>query len=377
MLGNLDLTIFKSGTSTCGPHSKSTAITDRCSHLKRLCVASRYYDALSTGKVGEEMRKRAFIEFNEEVYHSLIDDVGHLLSAHSDDVMAVHREWVEEYGFPNCSVSECAKTDRHYLRGHRERKKASSSDHEQDALYSFYEALFDRVHNFVAHLFDIGLRVDTASLIDEMGRDQKEDVLDGLTVDALFAAERDQIRMKRKECKLDLDRLDAENNKFTITQNVDGAVKGQITLMDALCERLLNDKETTKRLLLRFRQFLDRNGYDSECLEMDIEDEADSNICRVIESETAVQIIKTLIRSTKCMHSLSVFMLCHLQRDCIHSESGLNSNHNHFSLDGESPWSLALRLTILVHFWFLTVFSVSLCVFDRIRLRLLEQRASV
>jgi len=129
------------------------------------------------------------------------------------------------------------------------------------------------------------------------------DVLDGVTVDALFAAERDEIRMKRKECKLGFERLDAKSNKFTISQSATTETK--VTLMDVLFDRVLRDKETTKNMVIRCRQFLDQNSYDSDALEWDIEDERDSNICSVIESQFkfAVDSMKTFIRSTKLSRS--------------------------------------------------------------------------
>ena len=160
--------------------------------------------------------------------------------------------------------------------------------------------------------------------MEKIGGDQKEDVLDGVTVDALFAAERDQIRMKRKECKLDLERLDAENNKFTISQSATTETK--VTLMDVLFDRVLRDKETTKNMVIRCRQFLDQNSYDSDALEWDIEDERDSNICSVIESQFkfAVDSMKTFIRSTKCRHSLSLQFGCNLITLCFVSSHSLS-----------------------------------------------------
>jgi len=322
---NVDLEIFKNEESRCiKAKNEYSVITEHCSHCKRLCAASRYFEVLSGSAVEDKEKKAVFVEFMDTVYHSVIDDTAHFIKEHSEDLERIQSEWTEKYGFAKCSVSKCAKSGRHYQRGRRETANGNKRVNDGDALYDFYESLMDRVHNFMFHLFEIGLRVNTESLMEEIGGDQKEDVLDGVTVDALFAAERDQIRMKRKECKLDLERLDAENNKFTISQSATTETK--VTLMDVLFDRVLRDKETTKNMVIRCRQFLDQNSYDSDALEWDIEDERDSNICSVIESQFkfAVDSMKTFIRSTKCRHSLSLQFGCNLITLCFVSSHSLS-----------------------------------------------------
>ena len=229
---HIDLSVFKDPDSECGRPADGGLLTDCCSTLKRLCAASRYFDVLSASELDEQTKKALLVQFNERIYHFIVDDAAHLIQRHSEDLQQVHGEWTANYGFASCTVSECAQSSRHYGRGRRERtKERKSEEEEDDALFSFYESLYDRVHLYIAHLYDIGLRVDESTLLHHVGGDKKEDVLEGLTVDKLFEAERDRIRSLRKHCNLDLDRLDEEHNKFT-TQRAKETESGLTLLLD-------------------------------------------------------------------------------------------------------------------------------------------------
>ena len=298
----------------------------------------------------DEAAKRAlFLEFNEEVYRSVLDDTAHFIKEHGDDIERVHGEWTELYGLPKCTVSECAQTERHYGRGRRDRKRESVGE-EEDALYAFYESLYDRVHHFIFHLFEVGLRVDASSLsVGGGGGDEKEPESEGVAVDKLFAAERDRIRSRRKECKVDLDRLDDANNKFTI-QSAKGT-EGGLTLMDALVRGVAENENVGKEALRRMMAYFVQNGYDSDGVEADLEDATDSNIYGLVQDELAVQWMSTFIRTKKCMLSLSLSVV---------SSLSLNAHSNTITL----PLSLHSL-------------SESVCIFNRIHLQLLgrETRA--
>lgn len=285
-------------------------ITDCCSALKRLCAASKYFEFLKAAELNQRDKEAQFVSFNESVYHLVVDDAAHLVGAHSDDLEQVWSEWTGHYGFARCTVSDCAQTERHYGRGRRERtKETKGADNEHDANYSFYEALYDRVHNLIAHLFDIGLRVDESTLLEEVGGNGEDEDMEGLSVDKLFEAERDRIRSRRKQCNLELDRLDEEHNKFTI-QSAQGT-EGQITLMDALCRDLMEIKKLSNEALYHLKAYFVQNGYDTDGVEADLEKLSESNICRLLKDQVAAEWMSTFIRIKKCMHSLAeLIMIC-------------------------------------------------------------------
>lgn len=182
-LKNLDLSIFDKAGTGCykvnvdklgnripyvpnGKDDDGAPITDRCAFTKRLCTASLYIGALSaSSSIDSDSRKALLVEFVQKVYQSLLDDVAHLVKEHDGDILEIQREWTEQYGLAKCAVSECAKTQRHYGRN---RVGDSGNANSDDAVYSFYRGIFDQIHHFIFHLFDVGLRVDTQAIANEL-----------------------------------------------------------------------------------------------------------------------------------------------------------------------------------------------------------------
>ena len=148
--GQIDFSVFSDCTlSKCTGTAPATSPTAGCSHLQRLCAALKFWDLVSSSKLSQERKETLLVEFNEEIYHSVVNDTVHLTKVHEGDLEAIYGEWVENHGFPNCTVSDCVKTARHYGRGRRERAEEKDGAAEGDALYLFYEAQCDRVHNYV------------------------------------------------------------------------------------------------------------------------------------------------------------------------------------------------------------------------------------
>ena len=302
---DIDLEIFKDEISECiKPQKDTDIITELCTHCKRLCVASKYYDVLCASKLDEEEKKALLVEFMETVYESVLDDTAHFIKKHESDLQRVWKEWTEQYGFAKCSVSKCARTARHYGRGRMIENGRKQSGNDQHGLYTFYQSLFDRFHNYLAHLYQIGLRVDTASLLKSEANKKKDGKSKGVTVDALFAAERDQVRSQREECKVDMDRLDDENNKFTIQS---GEKKTEYTLTDALFDRLKESALMKHHEMHRLRKYLAGNQFDSDGVCADLEDVTDSNVARQIQNSAIMDKMVAFTRSTQCMLSICTF----------------------------------------------------------------------
>ena len=175
------------------------------------------------------------------------------------------------------------------------------SDNDENALYVFYQSIFDRFHNYLAHLYQIGLRVDAESLL-KNGDDDKEDGdLDGVTVDAAFVAERDHIKSTKKESDLHFDRFDEENSKFTI-QTVEN--KTECTLTDALFDKLGESAGIKHENMQRLKEYLDRNQFDSDRVVDDLEDVKDSNIGSLVKSSSVMDTMTAFVRSIECMLSI-------------------------------------------------------------------------
>ena len=296
---DIDLELFKEDISECNNATDTTVlITDCCSYLKRLCAASRYFDILNASNLDEDKKKELFVEFMESVYDSVLDDTAHLLKQHAGDVQQIWREWTERYGFPKCSVSKCVKTARHYGRGRREKMKVKKNEDENDDIYAHHQSHFDRLHNFVAHLYDTGLRVDSAALLKDEEQSKNQDNLDFSMTDNQFAAERDCIKMRREECQMDMDRLENENNKFTIQA---ATKKTKITLIDALFEKLKQSKDVEKNHVKQLREYLKRNQFESDGGAEDLENVEDSNITNHVDNKKTIETLTSFIRSVQCM----------------------------------------------------------------------------
>ena len=114
-----DLNVFKETKTECFKLSSSKSddipITERCSRLTRLCAATSYWNHIrDSAQFSEDEKRSLIVEFNENVYRSILDDVAHFVKEHDGDIQRVHSEWTELYGFAKCSVSESAETERHH-----------------------------------------------------------------------------------------------------------------------------------------------------------------------------------------------------------------------------------------------------------------------
>ena len=101
---------------------------------------------LTASDTDDKEKKTVFVEFNEDIYNLIVDDTTHLVQGHSNDVQQLSNEWSQKYGAPKCTVSDCAKSTRHYGRGRRERleAKVKMNEDDDDGFYPFYESIYDR-----------------------------------------------------------------------------------------------------------------------------------------------------------------------------------------------------------------------------------------
>ena len=97
---------------------------------------------------------------------------------------------------------------------------------------------------------------------------------------------------------MDSERMGPQNTKFLIQ-----AVHEQqgVTLSDALFDEMVKSGLIATEELKSFQAFVENNGFDSDAVNMDLEDTADSNISPLIEKQSAVDAMKTFIQSINCM----------------------------------------------------------------------------
>ena len=295
MLNGVDLTVFGDMSSKCNQSTSAASITAYCPCLQRLCAGMKYVETLADRTDLNDAKKREmFMEFNQQIYKSVLDDAIHLFHKHSDDIKQIHTEWTEQYGLSICSVAECLQTNRHCSRRTHMRFDVDLMT-DEDGSYTFYNELYDRVHFYIFHLFEVGLRVEEAQwLIEHKDAEiEQDDREHRVYIDRQFAAQRDHIVSKRKNDG-DLD-LKVVSNKFVLktVQQQQGR-----TLTDAVIACLTeNEASGAVDAVEQFCVFLDENAVDSDAIEMDLKDLEDSNLNLLINGAVVVE----LMQSITCM----------------------------------------------------------------------------
>ena len=212
----------------------------------------------------------------------MLDDTTHLLQEHDAEMSQIRKEWVEKFGVTDCSISECKKVMN--LRRGRNREKDINAK-TNDALYDFYTSIYHRVHNFIFHFNNVGVRL-------ELQRSQADS--------EIFIAKRDAVRPLRKRRQVALDRFDeTNNNKFTIQMMKSG--DDALTLKDALFQTLASEQIIHENTLRQMNLFLLDNGFDSDAVEMDLRNKTSSNLMGIHQSQTVNMTMSKFITSINCM----------------------------------------------------------------------------
>lgn len=306
---------------TCTRSEEDDTITSNYPALTRLCAALRYFDFVQTSEWSEETKRALFVEFNTEIYQWIVDDTAHLVREHPEDVQKIHREWLEHYGLAKCTVTHCEQTTRHYQRGTMNRGLAATLTDDNDSKYRFLQSLYDKVHFYVFHLYEVGLRVAADDLavdeksyvlrlwpyplcthslsvtvcLDSESNDEEES--SGVAVDRWLAAKRDHVKTRRQKSGLcQSPRFDPKHSKYNI-QSVHTPTDGATTFLDVF-----------HRKYQSVSVFLEQNRYDSDAIELDLKEPTESNIVALVQKEDGLESMLRLIETIKCT-VCSVFLL--------------------------------------------------------------------
>ena len=289
---DINLEIFKAQDTDCVEAKEKESIIDCCSHLKRLFAAYKYHEALGGATRADDktsqLRKGLMVEFCQTAYGMLLDDATHLIKQHDDDVQAIFKELSAKYGLAPCGgASACVKTARHY--GRRNRDTATTTDQKHDAVYEFYCSIFDRVHHFVSHLYDLGLRIDWNAVEEEPEND------DELYVDAAV----ETLSRYTREARAKHDgQLQVENAKFVIDVDADADqpaadMHSKTLFLDAFIREVQD--------LVRLVEFVVTNEYDTASVEQDMTDTGNSNVANVVEDAPTIARVFQFVRCVQCM----------------------------------------------------------------------------
>ena len=130
--------------------NKSVGIKTGCVYIHRIITGLKYY--LSLDELTNSVNQKQLSQYCSEEYCSLLNDYIHVMRDHSDDLDEIYAFMSEDCNL-HCNVNECALLRRH----HRNRQITHSAC--EDSLFMFYQDIFDSLHCYLLHSFDMGLRI--------------------------------------------------------------------------------------------------------------------------------------------------------------------------------------------------------------------------
>ena len=162
-----------------------------------------------------------FTAFCDKHYpeNEMLSDFIHFIERHSD--MDSVSKIASKLQFECGGVSECGGTARHF----RERGGLGQNEEEKGAT-NFYMEQMDKLHFYLCHLEEMGLRIPTQLIENEMKAMDEEQEEQSLVDEAVKKMTK-QIAARRNV--LSVERLDgATNNKFNLstTEQKEGGIDG-------------------------------------------------------------------------------------------------------------------------------------------------------
>ena len=198
--------------------SKCKSAVSKCKYIHRIITALRYYQLLNkTNQNNEYNGQIVFSDFLSEQYKYYMDDLIHLKVCHDKDLKEIYDSILAKSQNRPCDINKCIFIDRHCEI--RDGKNGDIDQHKNkiEPLSSLHIQIWDSVHYYLCHLFDVGLRE-----LSEYKADNDHNNVDSKSNDKWGITDKSMNRrgkeMKRRRAKLGrfFGRFDNTNNKFTI-----------------------------------------------------------------------------------------------------------------------------------------------------------------
>ena len=170
---DVDLNIFKSDSS-----DDSSDIT-ASNTIKRLLTALSYYDKLDT--INNTDGKILFSNFMDQVYGARVyDDFNHLTNHYGDKTKSIMDLAISKYGIPECELSECKYSNRHY-RVNEVLDDDHKNNNEELKHFNLHKETMDSLYFYIYHLRKGGFRY-----IEMINENENKTESDSPYFDALF-----------------------------------------------------------------------------------------------------------------------------------------------------------------------------------------------
>ena len=281
--------------------TESEVVVKDCECLSRMLNAIKYVKSLRENIDDESTQILAFeIYFNEE-YLQCLNDYIHITSMHSNHLEQLNKELGE------CVLSQCKMANRcNHNDRRRYRNDDNKIDHEnvnENYKIKFHTDLLDRLHFWLYHQFDVGMRI-SRSIIHQ--NEDADDFIDDEDTknkyyDHAFARMRREIARKRNKWRMNHsipNQNDIQCSKYTMPVEsgefkIDFA-QNETTYIDSIFEELENLKIPTDTMTT-FRNFLMEEQYDTDTIIADIIDhDRGSNILLIIKQQQIRHFIQSL-----------------------------------------------------------------------------------
>ncbi len=268
-----DFSMYQSQPSPC------TSLQERCDYTTRVIHAIKYYSSFTNVINISDDLKQNLVKFGKEIYTSLLDDFIHITQYHNDHLDAILQIITVEYGV-KCNFKDCRSLSRHFGDAELEGKE------NEDDEFIFYRNLFDSVHCYLLHSFDIGLRVSKKDLQSNDGTHDYDEQFSN--VRCIVEEKANDFKSKRFTV-----------NKFNIKVNeprIPPSNHNKMTYLDGLYD-YVNDHGLKEEKLQKLIDFITLNEYDTDALrdDIDMEDAKNSNLAIEFNTKEAVESTPSII----------------------------------------------------------------------------------
>ncbi len=299
----MDFDIFKLNGTECFSKSGDEIIIKDCDYINRLIHGLKYYQLLQIAN--NRLNDDIFADFSIERYRNqMITDWIHFISVHSNDLDDINAELVNDANFGECSMENCVLFERYYNERGRRLMDNKNKTETGDPILLFYSDLYDNMHHYLYHLYDIGLRIKH----DDDDETETEDEIKCVDewIDTEFNVKQKIIATKKEKIGLKIDRFNDDNegkNKFNLSviDNNKNGNNDKETMMDSFYQ-YIESNSFPENIKMKLFGLLQSDCFDSDGILYDLNDKKESNIINIINhNKKYCKLITDYITDYKCM----------------------------------------------------------------------------
>ena len=281
---------------------------ESCVSIERLLTCLKHYSAFKLKN--NENDRRIFINYANEVYKHqlLIEDFDHFQRDHDKELYEIMNYAIENEPSSKCDIESCDYASRHY----RAPNINENMSIQLDPALKLYGDTVDSFHFYLLHLHELGLR----RIKKDETKTDNDDTNNDDSYDSEFAEIADVISNARSSTNR-FSRL-SSSNKFNIktggaikikSDQPENLVSDNVTYLDVLIEHL-HEMKIEKDAILRLINYLKKEQYDTETLDLDLRMMAqESNVSQhMVDSEKCMEAVNKMLGKSRGM--VLWFYLC-------------------------------------------------------------------